>query len=75
MKKVKWTLDCIEGDHKPTVVDHEGYKIVQCTNNHIQIYKDDRIVYHASCRKKMTEDELKEQVEFLKAIREGKYES
>lgn len=56
------------------VLNYNGYKIIQCTNNHIQIYKDNRIVYHASCRKKMTEEELKEQVDFLKAIREGKDE-
>lgn len=73
MKKVKWTLDCIEGDHKPTVVEHEGYKIVQCTNNHIQIYKDDRIIMHASCTKKMTEEELKKYIDFLKDIQEGNY--
>lgn len=63
------------GKHKPTVVEHEGYKIIQCTNNHIQIYKDDRIVMHASCTKKMTEEELKQQVDLLKTIREGKDES
>lgn len=73
MKKVK-KRKCGDGTLEPKVLHHNGYKIIQCTNNHIQIYKDDRIVYHASCNKKMTEDELKEQVDFLKAIREGKDE-
>ena len=64
-KKYEW----VEGKHKPTVVEHNGYTIIQCTNNHIQIYKDGRIVMHASCTKKMTEDELREQVAFLEDIR------
>ena len=59
----------VEGKHNPTVIEHNGYTIVQCTNNHIQIYKDGRIVYHASCTKKMTDDELREQVTFLEMIR------
>ena len=64
-KKYEW----VEGEHKATVVEHNGYTIVQCTNNHIQIYKNGRIVYHASCTKKMTDDELREQVTFLEMIR------
>ena len=66
-KKYEW----VEGKIKPTVVEHEGYTIVQCTNNHIQVYKDNRLVLHASCNKKMTEDELKGQVAFLKDVRRG----
>ena len=64
-KKYEW----VEGKHKPTVVEHNGYTIIQCTNNHIQIYKDGRIVMHASCTKKMTEEELKQQVAFLEDMR------
>ncbi len=64
-KKYKW----VEGKVKPTVVEHNGYTIIQCTNNHIQIYKDNRIVMYASCTKKMTEDELKQQVAFLENMR------
>jgi hypothetical protein len=64
-KKYEW----VEGKHQPTVIEHNGYTIVQCTNNHIQVYKDGHIVYHASCTKKMTEDELKEQVAFLESLR------
>ena len=58
---------------KPTVVEHEGFKIVQVPSNHIQIYdaKDGRLVYHASCTKKLTEDELREHADFLKKIRKG----
>lgn len=66
-KKYKW-VDCGK-EAEPTVVEHNGYTIIQCTNNHIQIYKDGRIVMHASCTKKMTEEELKEQVAFLEDLR------
>ena len=55
--------------NEPTVVHHEGYTIVQCTNNHIQIYYDGRLVFHASCTKKMTEDELKGYVAMLERSR------
>lgn len=66
-KKYIWVDD---GERaKPTVVEHNGYTIIQCTNNHIQIYKDGRIVMHASCTKKMTEEELKDQVKFLEDLR------
>ena len=64
-KKYEW----VEGSAKPTVVEHNGYTIFQCTNNDIQIYKDNRIVLYASCAKKMTEEELKGQIAFLEAMR------
>lgn len=64
-KKYEW----VEGKHKPTVVEHNGYTIIQCTNNHIQIYKNGRIVMHASCTEKKTVEELKEQVAFLESMR------
>lgn len=67
-KKFEW----VEGEIKPTVIEHEGYTIIQETNNHIQIYKDNHLVMHASCTKKMTEEELKKEVEFLRNMRGGK---
>lgn len=67
-KKYEW----VEGKHQPTVVEHHGYTMIQCTNNHLQLYKDGRIVMHASCKKKMTVDELKEQVEFFEQVRKEK---
>ena len=65
-KKYEWVDD---HKHQPTVVEHNGYTIIQCTNNHIQIYKDGRIVMHASCTEKKTVEELKEQVAFLESMR------
>lgn len=66
-KKYEW----VDGNKEEalTVVEHNGYTIIQCTNHHIQIYKDGRIVMHSSCTKKLTEDELKDQVSFLEEMR------
>ena len=67
-KKYEW----VEGKHQPTVVEHNGYTVIQCTNNHIQVYKDGRLCYHASCTKKMSVDELKMQAEMIDGIRKEK---
>lgn len=48
-----------------TIVEHNGYKAVQCGNGHVQIYKGDRWIYHAAFRVKMSEDELRKQIEFV----------
>jgi hypothetical protein len=54
------------------LVEHEGYKAVQETNNHISVYDEDgKIVMHSSCNRKFTETELKTHIEFVKGIREG----
>ena len=67
-KRYKW----VDGKYKPTIVEHEGYVAVQSTNNHITVYKDDKMVIHSSCRVKKTEEELKAHIEFVKAMRERK---
>jgi hypothetical protein len=66
-KKYKW----VEGEIKPTVIEHNGYTIVQATNNHIQVYEEGRLIYTASCTKKMSEEELKEQVAFIERLRKN----
>lgn len=58
----------VEGKHKPTIVEEDEYTIVQATNNHIQIYKDGRMVMHMSCRKKKTEDELRSTIELYESL-------
>lgn len=45
-------------------IEHLGYTISQANNNHIMICKDDAMVMHINCSKKLTEDELKEQLDF-----------
>jgi hypothetical protein len=71
-KEYEW----VEGKYKNTVVEHNGYTIVQETNNHIQLYKDGEIILFASCEKKMSEDELKEMIErYKKKIEEDANES
>lgn len=67
-KKYKWR----RGRRKPTLVEHEGYKALQDTNNHISVYDEDgKIVMHSSCNRKFTENELKTHIEFVKGIRES----
>ena len=42
-----------------TKAEKDGYTAVQTFNNHIQVYDaEGRFVSHASCTKKMTEEEL-----------------
>lgn len=63
-KEYEW----VEGEHKGTIVNVGEYTVVQATNNHIHIYKGERMVRHASCTKKMTEEELKEMVAHYEQI-------
>lgn len=64
-KKIEW----LEPKHKPTIVQVGEYTVTQATNNHISITKDNKMIYHASCTKKMTEEELKKEVDiYLKLI-------
>jgi methionyl-tRNA synthetase len=64
-KEYEW----VEPQHNPTIVQVEEYTVTQATNNHISITKDNKMIYHASCTKKMTEEELKKEVDiYLKLI-------
>ena len=56
---------------KPTIIEHEDYVVVQVPSNHIQIYDatDGRLVYHASCTEKLSNDELNKHVDFIRGIR------
>lgn len=63
-KTYKW----VESDIKDTVIEKGKYTIAQCSNNHVHIYKDGRMVYHASCTTKMTENELLDHVGLLEII-------
>lgn len=38
--------------------------VSQASNNHVMIYKDSEMVFHAEVDKKLTDDELKKQVDF-----------
>ena len=51
------------------VIEYKGYVVSQCDhNNHIMIIKDGRMVMHAQCTKKMTEKELRKEVDFFLAL-------
>ena len=63
----------VESPVKPTVVEVDGYKVVQGSNNHINIFTaDGRLVYHASCIVRKSEAELIELFRFYEDLR---YES
>lgn len=53
---------------KDRIVTVGEYTVVQASNNHISITKDDRMVYHASCTKKLSEEELKEHVKYYEEL-------
>ena len=56
-KEYKWVYKS-----KYRVVTVGEYTVVQASNNHITIVKDGRMVCHASCTKKKSDEELKEMV-------------
>ncbi len=45
-------------------IKYKGYVVSQDNNNHLSIYKDGQMVFHAQMTKKLTDDELKKQVDF-----------
>ena len=53
----------VEPKYKETIIDVGEHRIVQCTNNHIHIYKNGEFVFHAQYTKKLTEQELKQYLE------------
>lgn len=42
---------------------YKGYVVSQASNNHVMIFKNKEMVFHASCTKKKTEKELKSTVD------------
>lgn len=56
----------VEGDGETTIVEVGEYTIVQASNHHIQLVKNGNIVMHAQCTKRLTEEELKKEIELYK---------
>lgn len=50
-------------------IEYKGYKISQSSNNHVSIFKDGKMVFHASCSVKYKEENLKEILEFYLKIK------
>lgn len=46
-------------------IEYNGYIVSQAESNHIMIIKDEDMVFHASATKKLTDEELKNQVELF----------
>lgn len=67
-KEYKWVDK--SKDRKVTVGE---YTVVQASNNHISITKDDRMVLHASCTKKKSKRQLKKMVEHYEKITSDKW--
>lgn len=60
-KLFKWVEP--ESVPKPTVVEHKGFTIIQVADDHLLVYKNNRLAMHASCTKRLTEDELRKEVD------------
>lgn len=66
-KKYKWV-----DKSKERIVTVGEYTIVQASNYHIHVYKGERMVFHASCTKRMSKRKLKGYAKICDAI--GEYE-
>lgn len=72
-KKTDCKRCCLRCEYLSKEVKYKGYTVVQSgLNNHISIYASDgHFVYHSQAKKKQTEQELRETVDFyLKLIKE-----
>lgn len=45
-------------------IQYRNHTVSQASNNHVMICKDGEMVFHAEVDKKLTDDELKENVDF-----------
>lgn len=45
-------------------IKYRNHTVSQASNNHVMICKDSEMVFHAQVNKKLTDDELKKQVDF-----------
>lgn len=50
-------------------IQHAGYTAVQAANYHVTVYDNGRMVMLSSCGRKLSEDELREHIDFVRAIR------
>lgn len=65
-KPYKW----VKNPAPPRVVEVDGHKVVQASDNHIHIYDPEgRFVCHMSCTKKKTKRQLKKYYELYKELK------
>lgn len=66
MAKKKKKTELVQAAPAPMKkVEHKGYTAVQSPrNHHVMIGKDGKMVYHAQCECPLTEDELRELVDY-----------
>jgi hypothetical protein len=52
-----------------THIQHAGYTAVQAANYHVTIYEGGRLVMHSSGSRKLSADELREHIDFVRGMR------
>lgn len=58
-----------EFDHS-VQIERDGYTIIQASNYHVHVYDSEGLlVSHIQCLSKLTEQELEEQLEFVRELR------
>lgn len=55
----------VEGEYKPKVVSKGAYTVIQSTNHHISVYKNDGLIFNAACGVSRSEAELLELIDSL----------
>ena len=53
---------------KDRVVTVGDYTIVQTSNNHIQVYKGERMIMHVPCTKRMSKRKLKQYAAYCESL-------
>lgn len=56
------------------MINKDEYTVVQCSNKHIHIYKNGKMIMHVYCNKKMTNEELLKQIDFYEDLTSGKFD-
>ena len=50
------------------IINYKGYEISQADNNHIMICKDNQMLFHTHCNRKLSKKQLQEQFNFYEKI-------
>ena len=46
-------------------IKYRGYTISQASNNHVAIFQNSKMIFHSQISKKLSDEELKKQVDFF----------
>ena len=57
------------------MIEYKGYKVMQVSNFHVWIGKDNKLVCHANCEEEKTDDELRAMVDsYIELTESGKFD-